>query len=126
MASTLAWVFGVVFLIVGVLGTFSGGSVFGTFDVDGLQNIVHLLSGVVSVIAALSGEKASRLSLRVFGVIYALLAIVGFFSNHTIFGLMVTNTADNIFHAVLAVVLLWSGFSGTKKHDNGMPAPASV
>ena len=43
---TWAKIIGVVFLLVGVLGFIMGGSVFG-FAVNGLHNIVHLLTGAI-------------------------------------------------------------------------------
>jgi hypothetical protein len=120
MVKTLAWVFGVVFLVVGLLGLFQN-PILGIFATDGLHNTVHLLTGVVGVIAALSGEKGSKLYLQVFGVVYALVAVLGFFGGTSILGLITTNVADNILHAVVAAVLLWGGF-GKMRQGAMMPA----
>ena len=120
MVKTLAWIFGIVFLLIGLLGLFQD-PILGIFDTDGLHNTVHLLTGVIGVVAALSGEKGAKLYLQVFGVVYALVAILGFFGGSSILGLISTNFADNVLHAVVAVVLLWGGFGKMKQ----MSAPAS-
>lgn len=114
MVKTLAWIFGVVFLLLGLLGLFQN-PILGVFETDGLHNTVHLLTGVIGVIAALSGEKGSKPYLQVFGVVYALIAILGFFGGTSILGIISTNTADNILHAIVAVVLLWGGFGKVKQ-----------
>ena len=52
---TLAKVFGVVFVLVGILGFVpgitSGGHLLGIFEVDTTHNIIHLISGILAFVA---------------------------------------------------------------------------
>ena len=121
----LAWVFGVVFLVVGIAGFVPGlttdGVLLGIFQVDTLHNIIHLLSGAAAVLAALSGAYA-RLYFQVFGVVYALVTVVGFWQGSTVLGLIDINMADNALHLVLAAASLWIGFG--MKDSSGSMAPS--
>lgn len=121
MAKTLTWIFGVVLTIVGIWGYLGGSPILGLFEVDGLHNLVHLASGVVGILAALGSEKYAKMYLQVFGVIYAIVFLLGIFSGGKILGLITTNGADNILHLVIAVVLLYGGFG---KMQSGAGAPA--
>lgn len=112
--TTWGWVYGVVFIVIGILGFVPGavtpdGMLLGIFSVDTMHNIVHLLSGVLAIAAVWGAGTYARMYFKVFGVIYALVAIVGFFDN-TLFGLMMVNMADNLLHVVIAVIALWLGF----------------
>lgn len=109
----LAKLFGIVFVLIGVLGfvpgVTSGTLLLGIFEVDALHNIVHLATGLIAFWAA--GTVAnSRLFFKVFGVIYALVTILGFTMGGSILGLFMANMADNILHLAIAVVALYAGF----------------
>jgi len=125
MLQKLAWVFGVIFILIGVIGfvpaAAPGGLLLGIFSVDSLHNTIHLLSGVIVILAALGSASYARLYFKVFGIIYALVAILGFVFGGEVFGMMM-NTADNLLHVVIAVVALWAGF-GTK---DSMPMQGGV
>jgi Domain of unknown function (DUF4383) len=121
MAKTLAVIFGVVFVLVGILGfipnpiIYSDGAI---FLANGLHSAVHFLVGVILLIAAAKGESASSLWLKIFGVVYLLLAIIGFIqigsdSMANLLG-VVYNGADNWLHLVLGIVLLALGLMGGK------------
>jgi len=116
----LARVFGYVFVAVGVLGfvpgVTSGGQLLGIFQVDTLHNIVHLLTGVLALVAASGAGTNARLYFQVFGVVYALVTVLGFLSG-SVLG-MVTNGADNVLHLVIAAVALYVGF-GKKESAGG-------
>lgn len=125
MAKTWTWVLGVVLTIVGIWGYLTdSGSILGIFAVDGTHNLIHLVSGIVGILAALGGEQYSKTYLQVFGVIYALVFILGLFGGGKVLGLFVTNMADNILHLVIAAVALYGGF-GKGKGMGGMGMPAS-
>lgn len=118
MLTTLAKVFGVVFLAIGVLGfvpAFTPNDhLLGIFHVNALHNIIHLASGAVALAAGFSSVKASRMYFQVFGVIYALVTVLGFLSgDNDILGLVANNMADNLLHVVIAGSALYLGF-GTK------------
>ena len=122
MAQTLAWVFGAILTLVGVLGFVPGitndGMLLGIFMVDGLHNVIHLVTGLAALAAAW-GMYSNRLFFQVFGVVYALVAVIGLVMGGNILGLLMTNMADHVLHLVLAVVFLYVGFM--MKED----APAS-
>lgn len=118
---TVALVFGIVFLLIGILGFVPaltpGGALLGLFMVNGVHSIVHLLFGVAGIAAALTG--ASRLYNKIGGVIYLVLAVVGFIAllavtslapGGMLLGLVMINMADNFLHLVLGIVLAYVGF----------------
>ena len=107
-ARLAAIVLGIVFVVVGLLG-FVNNPVLGLFAVDPVHNIVHLVSGIVLLAGAYS-SLGSGMALKIIGVIYAIVAILGFFSGDSFFGIMVNNDADKWLHVVLAVVILAAGF----------------
>lgn len=109
MAKTLVTILGVVFLAVGVLG-FVNDPVLGLFEVNGFHNLVHLLSGVLALGAVAMGEAAVRTFSKIFGLVYGLVAVLGFFMESPLLGLIEVNMADNFLHIVLAVVFLYIGF----------------
>jgi hypothetical protein len=114
---TIALVFGIVFLLIGVLGFVPaltpGGALLGLFMVNGLHSIVHLLFGVLGIAAALMGME--RLYNRAAGVIYLLLGVLGLIPalvpNGLLLGLVMINPADNVLHLVIGAVLAYVGFA---------------
>jgi hypothetical protein len=113
LTKSVTWLLGIVLLLVGIAGFFTGNMLF-VFQVDTIHNIVHILSGVVALAAVSSGESYARLYLIIFGIVYALVTIVGFVNNGDILGLFAVNDADNYLHAAIALVSLGVGF-GDKK-----------
>ena len=117
MLKTLAKVFGWIFLLIGVLGFIPGvtndqGLLLNIFHVNALHNIVHLLSGAVALYAASVGTKAAKTYFQVFGVVYLLVTVLGFYyGSKDILGLIANNTADNFLHVVIAVIALYAGFA---------------
>jgi len=131
MLQKFSWLLAIVFIVVGVLGFVPGvttsGYFLGIFEVDTLHNIIHLVSGLAFLWAAVSAEKTARMVFQVFGVVYAAVAVVGLIQGGTVLGLISTNMADHILHAVLAVVILYVGFGmkGEKKMMDTPSAPPS-
>src|SRR5437879_12669229 len=74
--------FGIVFLAVGILGFVPGVTTNdmlpGIFMVNAAHSVVHIVSGVIFLIASMSGAGAARLWFQIFGVIYAVVAVLGF------------------------------------------------
>jgi hypothetical protein len=114
-ASLYAGLIGAVLLVAGILGFFYSASfgspgevdaVFGILDVNAWHNLVHILSGVVGLLAFASGPAASRTYALVFGVVYIVVAIWGFIigSHESILGFIPVNTEDNVLHAILGVL----------------------
>ncbi len=113
LTKSVTWILGVVLVLIGIAGFFVDGTLL-VFQVDTIHNIVHLLSGVVAIAAASSGESYSRIYLIVFGIIYGIVTVVGFVNGGDILGLFEVNDADNYLHAAITVVSLGVGF-GSKR-----------
>jgi hypothetical protein len=114
-AKSAAVAFGVLFLIVGVLGFVPNPiiSPAGYFVVNNLHNLFHIAVGIVLLMGAYAGAGSfgPGMALRFVGAVYAILAVMGFFlPGNLIFGMIAMNMADHWLHAVLAVVLLLAGF----------------
>ena len=117
MAKTLAIVFGAVFVLVGLLGFVPNPIVgdSGIFLTNMLHNLVHLLVGVLLLVVAFTKPGASGLWLKIVGVVYLLVWILGLLAvdasgRGSILGLVDVNTADNWLHLVLGIVILGAGF----------------
>ena len=115
MIRQMAFILGAVFLLIGVLGfvpsATTDGMLLGMFHVNPAHNFVHLLSGVVAVVAGLSGGSAPLWFFRVFGIIYGLVATLGFMGgSEPVLGMIANNRADVWLHALLSLVSLILGF----------------
>ncbi|KTR03644.1 DUF4383 domain-containing protein [Curtobacterium sp. 1P10AnD] len=126
LTQKVALLFGVVFLLVGIAGFIPGltmdmgsmsmaghGSMallVGVFQVSVLHNIVHLLFGVVGVIAARS-HVGSRNYLVIGGIVYFVVFIYGLFTAGMATGanFVPLNSADNVLHLILAVAMVVLG-----------------
>jgi hypothetical protein len=127
MVKKLANIFGVVLLALGVLGfvpgiTTADGMLLGIFHVNPLHNIVHIVSGALALWAAMTSLKATKMYFQVFGVLYALITVLGFVQGDLILGLLANNMADNMLHIVIAAIALYAGF-GMK--EVAQPAPVT-
>lgn len=117
MAKTLAIVFGAIFVLVGILGFVNNPLVgpSGIFMTNGLHNLVHLLFGIILLVASRGGQASSASWLKILGVVYLVLAVVGFLlapNGPSLLGLVSINMADHWLHVVLGVVLLIAGMRG--------------
>ncbi len=107
--------FGVVFLLVGILGFVPGVTdhemLLGLFHTNAAHNAVHLLSGAVALACGRSSVRAAQLYFRIFGVVYGLVAVLGFVQGDALLlGLISNNTADVWLHVAIAVASLVLGF----------------
>jgi uncharacterized protein DUF4383 len=119
MVKTAAILFGIVFLAVGILGFVPGVTtdvngmpmLLGIFHVNTAHNFVHLASGVVFLLCGMAGAGASRTFFKIFGIVYALVAVCGFYyGDQPILGLISSSTNNTWLHVVLAVAMLYFGF----------------
>jgi hypothetical protein len=117
MVKSMAVLFGVVFLLIGILGFVPAVTkdemLLGIFHVNAAHNVVHLLSGAVALFAGMTSLGASRIYFKIFGVVYGLVAVLGFMTpgEHTmLLGLISNNTADTWLHVAIAAVSLIFGF----------------
>ena len=130
MLMRYAKIFGWAFIGAGVLGFIPGittadGHLLGIFHVNAAHNVVHLLSGGVALWAGYQSENTSRMYFRIFGVVYALVALLGMFTGReAIFGLIANNMADVVLHLAIAVAALWLGFWVHRTGTHGRHAHA--
>ena len=115
MIKTAAVLFGIVFILVGILGFVPGITdnqmLLGIFHVNAAHNVVHLLSGAAALFTGMTSAGAARVYFRVFGVIYGLVAVMGFMMGDSmLLGMISNNTADTWLHVVIAAVSLLLGF----------------
>jgi hypothetical protein len=124
MAKTLGMLFGIVFLAVGILGFVPGVTTTGPdgmpmllniFMVNAAHSFVHIASGAVFLFASMAGAGAARLWFKIFGLIYAVVAVLGFMTpNGMLLGMISNNPADTWLHVVLAAAMLLIGFASPK------------
>lgn len=117
MVKTMAVLFGVILLVIGVLGFVPGVTksemLLGIFHVNTVHNVVHLLSGAVALFCGMTSVGAARNYFRIFGVVYGAVAVMGFMhmGEHTnLLGLISNNDADTYLHVAIAAVSLLLGF----------------
>lgn len=115
MLKKIALGFGIAFLAVGALGFVPAlvpdGKLLGLFEVNALHNFVHIATGVVAIFVGIGSERGVQMFFRVFGVIYAAVALLGaFYGEAPLLGLIANNGADVALHAVIAVIALYLGF----------------
>jgi hypothetical protein len=116
MTRFCAILFGIAFIFIGVAGflpTFKlDDLLFGYFTASPMHNIVHMVTGVIAIMAA-TNHRTARLFFQLFGLLYTALAIWGFWSAGDLIMMHVV-MADNIFHIIVGVVALLIGFGLNK------------
>jgi len=125
---TFALVFGIIFLLAGASGFVPGmlhpvpadapplsvatgyGLVMGLLPVNLLHNLVHVLFGILGIVA-FAGLFAPRVYAQIVAVAYGLLAVLGLFSaTNTLFGLVPIYGHDVWLHLALGGVAAYFGF----------------
>jgi hypothetical protein len=122
LAQLVALIFGVIFILVAVLGFITpggmamamaagvgGGMLLGLFAINLIHNVVHLLFGLWGVAASRTFAAAKGYCQAV-GVIYLVLAVLGYLAP-TGFGLVPIGGNNIWLHAVLGIVLTLVGFT---------------
>ena len=115
---TASVIIGMIFLLVGFLGFISnpviGESADAIFHADTVHNAVHIVSGVLFLLFAFAATSNAAVFLKVFGVVYFLLGVLGLINigttgQGTLLGFLHVNGADNILHLVLGIVIFLAG-----------------
>ncbi len=115
-AQIISGIIGLVLVAAGILGFIYGESSFAVganlergeflgFDVNGWHNVVHIATGVFLLLMIPTLTTAVT-GLLVFGLVYAAVAIWGFIEQTDVARVLPIDTADNVLHAVLAVIAL--------------------
>lgn len=122
-AKTAAFIIGVIFIAVGLLGFIDnpivGDSDKAIFHADKMHNFVHIGSGVLFVLIALAASAAVNGFMLFFGMVYLLIGILGFISFGTqgmgkVLGVLHVNGADNFLHAGLGLLIIIAGMATRK------------
>ena len=110
----LLQVLGVILIIVGLIG-FVNNPILGLFAVNGLHNIIHIVTGAALLYAGLQGGATLRLISQIFGVVYLLVFILGLVAPAVLNAIIPNNAPDTALHALLALVLLYIGFTAPQR-----------
>ena len=113
---TILLVVGVFNVLAGVVGFFNN-PLFGILAVNGVHNIIHLVTGAAGLYGAQSEKNAVMVG-RVFAVVYALVAVLGFLTvpvEGDLLGLVRVNSADHIYHVLLTAAFAYVGFTPARK-----------
>jgi hypothetical protein len=117
MIRIFAILFGIAFIFVGVIGFLptykTDDLLFGYLNVAFTNNCVHLLTGVIAIMAA-TGKRLSELFFKIFGLVYVATAIWGFWSGGDLY-IMHVNFADNLWHLAAGLLAILIGFKFGKK-----------
>jgi hypothetical protein len=110
-----AYIIGIIFLIIGIAG-FAPNLVVdehlaAVFHVNIWLNTLHVISGALAFIAGFLKRVIVRLYYQIFGVLYAVLALLGFiYGEKDILGFLANNNPDTWFHVIIAIACLILGY----------------
>jgi hypothetical protein len=109
---------GISLLLAGIFGFISDssfdtgdgvqGDLFLGFEVNAIHNLVHVASGFVLLAASPKRASARAVALG-FGLVYAIVAIIGLVDGSDVLGLIPVNSADNLLHIALAALGILTG-----------------
>jgi len=117
---------GATLVLAGIVGFFYSASfgspgdvdaMFGIFDVNGWQNVVHILTGSVGLVAFAAGAGPARQYALGLGAAYLVIAVWGFVTggDDSILGIVPVNTADNVLHLLVGLAGLAAGLAAPEK-----------
>ncbi len=127
MVRTFALIFGIIYLVVGVMGFIPGlvqpapvapdlevsegfGRLLALFPINFLHNIVHLAIGLWGV-RSYRSESGAILFSRSIAILYGVLAILGLIPvTNTLFGLVPIYSHDVWLHALSALIAAYFGW----------------
>lgn len=116
MVRIWAVLFGIAFIFGGVAGygampqLLENGLLFGYFEIDPMHNLIHIATGVIAIMCA-TNATLSKSFFILFGLLYAVVAGLGFYYDGDLFGVMHVNTPDNFLHTAIAAFALLVGFN---------------
>jgi hypothetical protein len=128
-AQWFSYIFGATLVLVGLLGflvdsTFDtgqpldGDDLFGLFEINGIHNVVHILSGLF--LLALAGKrKTAKTGALVFGVIYGIVTLIGLIDGKDVLSLFPVNPYDNVLHIALTVAAIASALVSKANDEDG-------
>lgn len=115
---TASLIIGITFIAVGLLGfvpnPIVGSSHNAIFHADAVHNMVHIISGALFLIVAFAAPARTGLFLKVFGIVYLLLGVIGLVTIGSegmtdLLGFLPINGADNYLHIGLGIGIFLAG-----------------
>lgn len=120
----LSTIFGVVLLVVGILGfllstpypfaTAQGGVLIGLFSANGFLSLIHVLLGAILLLAGLGGVRPAKVFNILFGLGLVAFALVGFGIAHTGANIFALNVPTILLHLVAGLALAAAGLGADK------------
>jgi len=115
MAKTLAVIFGVILVLLGLLGFVSNPLVGAgaVFLADTMHNVIRVVLGAILLAVAVWSPDSSARWLKVIGAVVFLLGLIGLFTvpsaGGMLLGIAETNGASNWLHLVAGLVIFIAG-----------------
>ena len=132
LAQLFTLITGLVLVAVGIIGFFvtngsdfglpeslqpgAKGELFGLFDINGWENVIHIATGALLLIGSTKPNLA-RTVLLVFGLAYVAVTLLGFIDSEDVLGLFPVNTEGNLLHAALAGSSLLAALAPVRRTD---------
>jgi hypothetical protein len=119
-ARLYAKIVGGVLLLVGIVGVIAGDpeeGLFGLFNIDIVEDIIHLATGGLLAYVGFAGtNSAVKTVVAALGVVYLLVGVLGFVAPE-MFGLIPHeySLADNILHLTLGALALFAALGNASK-----------
>jgi hypothetical protein len=135
-AQLYALSFGAGLTIIGIAGFFYNSdftsdksardAVFGIFEVNGWGNVLHILTGIVGLMAASTYSSARGYAFGI-GAVYVIVAIWGFIigSGDSILSIVPVNTEDNVLHLFIGIAGIAAGMATPAVADPTTARPVS-
>ncbi|MEI8338086.1 MAG: DUF4383 domain-containing protein [bacterium] len=124
MEKKITIVFGIIFILVGLLGfvanPFVGNGAI--FSADAGHNMIHILTGIVLLAFAFLKPQSSIKALKTFGILYLILTVMGFIlipTGGSLFGLVLLNSADHFLNLVIGVIFIIIAYA-IDKNEKGL------
>jgi hypothetical protein len=125
-AKTASIIFGIVFLLVGILGFIPNPVISDShealFHADATHSSVHIISGLLFLLVGMVKPSFAAAFCKLFGAVYFLLGVMGFINFGTegmgeLLGFLHVNGPDNYLHIGLGVVIFLAGAIAPKSTD---------
>lgn len=114
LARTVAAIFGVVYVLVGLIGFVMASPLFGLFEVSLLHNLAHIVIGAVLLYGATTTAAAIQTT-RLMGALLVVLGVLGFLD--PIADALPLGGSDIWLHLASGAILLAVGFMTTADAD---------
>ncbi|MEX0886774.1 MAG: DUF4383 domain-containing protein [Phycisphaeraceae bacterium] len=110
-------VLGIVFILLGILGLTSGGTIMDVATVNALHSALHLVTGVGLLAAGVSGEGPARAASWLAAGLYGLLGLLGLAGVAAVTSALRLDAALSWLYVILAIVwIAVAGVSQTLAH----------